>query len=115
MENLKVKGRIWIETSTGLKIGFGRALLLEQIDILGSISEAAKELKMPYRRAWGIVRDINQNCDKEVVGKEVGVKSGGRSVLREEGKKIVKMFREINECFKQFSEDESGRFSGWEK
>ena len=55
MENLKVKGRIWIETSTGLKIGFGRALLLEQIDILGSISEAAKELKMPYRRAWGIV------------------------------------------------------------
>ena len=39
MENLKVKGRIWIETSTGLKIGFGRALLLEQIDILGSISE----------------------------------------------------------------------------
>ena len=109
MENLKVKGRIWIETSTGLKIGFGRALLLEQIDILGSISEAAKELKMPYRRAWGIVRDINQNYDK------VGGKSGGRSVLTEEGKKIVKMFREINECFKQFSEDESGRFSGWEK
>ena len=102
MENLKVKGRIWIETSTGLKIGFGRALLLEQIDILGSISEAAKELKMPYRRAWGIVRDINQNYDKEVVVKEVGGK-------------IVKMFREINECFKQFSEDESGRFSGWEK
>ena len=87
MENLKVKGRIWIETSTGLKIGFGRALLLEQIDILGSISEAAKELKMPYRRAWGIVRDINQNYDKEVVVKEVGGKSGGRSVLTEGEKK----------------------------
>ena len=45
MENLKIRGRIWLETESGLKIGVGRARLLEQIHLLGSIAEAAKILK----------------------------------------------------------------------
>ena len=44
MENLKIRGRIWLETESGLKIGVGRARLLEQIHLLGSIAEAAKIL-----------------------------------------------------------------------
>ncbi|EFK34139.1 MULTISPECIES: hypothetical protein [Chryseobacterium] len=44
MESLKIKGRIWIETESGLNIGIGRARLLEQIDELGSITEASKIL-----------------------------------------------------------------------
>ena len=51
MESLKIKGRIWIETESGLKIGIGRARLLQQINDLGSITEAAKVLKIPYRKA----------------------------------------------------------------
>lgn len=73
MESLKIKGRIWIETESGLKIGIGRARLLEQIDELGSITEASKILEIPYRKAWGIVREINANSSKEIViKKQVG-------------------------------------------
>lgn len=115
MENLEIKGRIWIETSNGLKIGKGRALLLEQIDLLGSIAEAAARLNIPYRRAWGIVRDINKNSPKEIVTKEVGGKDGGRSRLTEEGKQIVEKFKLADECFKRFSKNESDRFSGWKE
>ena len=87
MESLKIKGRIWIETESGLKIGIGRARLLEQIDELGSITEASKILEIPYRKAWGIVREINANSSKEIVIKEAGGKSGGKSSLTDYGKK----------------------------
>ena len=59
MENLKIKGNIWIETESGLEIGAIKASLLEQIDLLGSISEAAKKLDIPYRRAWGMIQEMN--------------------------------------------------------
>lgn len=106
MENLKIKGRIWIETESGLKIGIGRARLLEQINQLGSITEAAKVLKIPYRKAWGIVKDMNANASEEVVAKEVGGKSGGKSSLTVYGRKILQKFKIAEEGFMKFSQEE---------
>ena len=80
METVTIKGHIWFQTETGLRIGEGRAKLLEQIDLSGSI-------------------------------KEVGGKDGGRSILTQEGKKIVALFKKVDQCFKNFSEDESYRLS----
>lgn len=111
MENLKIKGRIWIETGHGLRIGKGRALLLEQISQLGSIAEAAIKLGIPYRRAWGIVRDMNKNSPKAIVEKQAGGKDGGRSRLTDEGRQVLAAFLQAEACFKQFSKDESNHFS----
>jgi molybdate transport repressor ModE-like protein len=63
-------------------------------------------LKIPYRKAWGIVRDINANSSKEIVIKEAGGKSGGKSSLTDYGKKIVEKFKTAEEYFMKFSEDE---------
>ena len=115
MENLTINGHIWFETNNGLRVGAGRAELLEQIDLLGSLSEAARKLEIPYRRAWGMIKDMNTNAKESLVIKEVGGKDGGRSILTEEGKRIVALFKKINKCFKEFSEDESSRISGGEK
>lgn len=111
METVTIKGHIWFQTETGLRIGEGRAKLLEQIDLSGSISEAARQLKIPYRRAWGMVREMNNNAKEPLVIKEVGGKDGGRSILTKEGKKIVALFKKVDQCFKNFSEDESYRLS----
>ena len=111
METVTIKGHIWFQTETGLRIGERRAKLLEQIDLSGSISEAARQLKIPYRRAWGMVREMNNNTKEPLVIKEVGGKDGGRSILTKEGKKIVALFKKVDQCFKNFSEDESYRLS----
>ncbi|MEG0925240.1 MULTISPECIES: winged helix-turn-helix domain-containing protein [Chryseobacterium] len=111
MENVKVKGRIWIETDYGLRIGKGRTALLEQIDRLGSITEAAKVLRIPYRRAWGIIQDINSASLQKLVIKKAGGKAGGESCLTEYGKNIVEEFKTVEEHFQKFSKDESNRFS----
>ena len=50
MENITINGHIWFQTASGLRIGEGRAKLLEEIENSGSISEAARKLEIPYRR-----------------------------------------------------------------
>ena len=111
MENITINGHIWFQTASGLRIGEGRAKLLEEIENSGSISEAARKLEIPYRRAWGMIKDMNTNAKESLVIKEVGGKDGGRSILTQEGKKIVALFKNVDQCFKNFSEDESYRLS----
>ena len=116
MENyLQIKGNIWIETDTGLEINAAKALLLEQIDVLGSISEAAKVLNMPYRRAWGMIQEMNRDSSFEIVAKEAGGKAGGHSILTEEGRDILQLFKDVNESLKQYSKGENGCFTGWKE
>ena len=114
MENLKIKGNIWIETESGLEIGAIKASLLEQIDLLGSISEAAKKLDIPYRRAWGMIQEMNRNSSFEIVAKEAGGKAGGHSILTEEGRKILQYFKDIDNSLKQYDKDNNDNcFTGW--
>ena len=113
--NLKIKGNIWIETDTGLQINAVKALLLEQIDVLGSISEAAKVLNIPYRRAWGMIQEMNRNSSFEIVAKEAGGKAGGHSILTEEGRDILQLFKDVNDRLKQYSKGENGCFTGWKE
>ena len=113
--NLKIKGNIWIETDTGLQINAVKALLLEQIDVLGSISEAAKVLNIPYRRAWGMIQEMNRNSSFEIVAKEAGGKAGGHSILPEEGRDILQLFKDVIDSLKQYSKGENGCFSGWKE
>ena len=113
--NLKINGNIWIETDTGLQINAVKALLLEQIDVLGSISEAAKVLNIPYRRAWGMIQEMNRNSSFEIVAKEAGGKAGGHSILTEEGRDILQLFKDVNDSLKQYSKGENGCFSGWKE
>ena len=113
--NLKIKGNIWIETDTGLQINAVKALLLEQIDVLGSISEAAKVLNIPYRRAWGMIQEMNRNSSFEIVAKEAGGKAGGHSILTEGGRDILQLFKDVNDSLEQYSNGENGCFSGWKE
>ncbi len=102
MENLKIEGHIWLETSTGLKIGKGRALLLEQIEKTGSIAEAARNTDIPYRKAWGMIQEMNNCTSSPLVIKSLGGKGGGGSVLTPKGKSVLQAFKRADLNFVQF-------------
>jgi molybdate transport system regulatory protein len=55
---MKPKLRVWVVFGRQLKFGDGRARLLELIDQRGSLRQAAAELKMSYRNAWGYLREL---------------------------------------------------------
>ena len=76
-------------------MGPGKADLLEAIDAYGSISAAAKQMKMSYRRAWELV-DVMNNCFTEalVITSPGGHRGGGAQVTTF-GFLILKSYRDL--------------------
>lgn len=101
-----IKSRIWINTESGTFLGEGRIELLKQIDITGSISKAAKTMKMSYKKAWELVSSMNTQFSEPLVVGSTGGLNGGGSVLSETGKNLVEMFIKLNEKNKLFLQNE---------
>ena len=56
---LKADGRFWLTLDGKNFLGRGRVELLQRIRETGSISKAAKEMKMSYKAAWDAVDAMN--------------------------------------------------------
>lgn len=57
-------------------IGPGKARLLEAIAQTGSISAAAREMGMSYRRAWLLVEEVNASFAEPLVVAATGASAG---------------------------------------
>jgi molybdate transport system regulatory protein len=89
-----VRSKVWLEKDGKLFMGWGRATLLERIDQLGSISAAAKSMKLAYRNAWLWVEAMNRLAPAPLVEKATGGPHGGYARLTEAGRKIVDDYKE---------------------
>ncbi|MBY0266617.1 MAG: LysR family transcriptional regulator [Burkholderiales bacterium] len=78
-------------------IGPGKAQLVALIDSTGSISAAAREMGMSYRRAWQLVEALNASFIEPVVMTAVGGKRGGGAVVTEFGRTLVAQFRAMED------------------
>jgi len=58
-------------------LGPGKIALLHRIDNLGSISAAARDMGMSYRRAWLLVDSLNRLLAEPVLATELGGAKGG--------------------------------------
>jgi len=110
-ESFSLKGRFWIEGPQGAFLGHGRIRLLERIREHGSISAAAKSLKMSYRRAWMLVDAINRQCAKPLVITSTGGKGGGGAILTENGQRAIQQYWEVSRRFEEFLQSENAHWS----
>ncbi len=78
-------------------MGPGNAQLVELIDATGSISAAAREIGMSYRRAWQLVDALNASFREPVVVTAIGGKRGGGAVITAFGRELVKRFRAMED------------------
>ncbi|MEX2564730.1 MAG: LysR family transcriptional regulator [Cyclobacteriaceae bacterium] len=101
-KNHQVKGRIWLETNQGHQLGPGRQKLLIAIKELGSITEAAKKMKMSYRHAWEIIKDLNPSSSQLIVEKNTGGSGGGGSQLTAEGEALLEQYEHCQMAFEEF-------------
>ena len=60
----RIELRLRIRLGNAIAMGPGKADLLDAIDAAGSISAAARNLGMSYRRAWLLVEEMN-GCFQE--------------------------------------------------
>ena len=79
----------------GHRMGPGKAELLEHIDETGSISQAAKKMKMSYRRAWLLIDELNHMFSKPCVESSTGGAGGGGAKVTDFGRKIVAAYRAL--------------------
>ena len=105
---LKARIKLWLETENGYVFGEGPFNLLSEIQDLGSLSRATKELGMSYRHAWGIIKKIEQRIGKPLLkthkGGAPGILGGGGSELTEEAILLMEKYLEIKERLKGIDE-----------
>jgi molybdate transport system regulatory protein len=77
------------------RIGPGKIALLEAIARTGSISAAARSLRMSYRRAWQLVEELNRLFAQPLVSAHPGGQGGGGAALTEAGALVAATYREI--------------------
>lgn len=110
MNNLRINGRIWLEKTSGDTterfMGIGRMELLDHIQRTGSINQAAKAMRMSYKRAWELVHSMNTLADAPMVTTQTGGEKGGGAVVTPEGEKYLAYYRALHERFQQFLTDE---------
>lgn len=78
-----------------IAVGPGKVALLEAIARTGSISAAAREIGMSYRRAWVLVDEMNQTLRTPVVSTATGGSRGGGTELTASGRKVIELYRAI--------------------
>ena len=75
-------------------MGIGRLKLLKAIQETGSMNEAAKQLGMSYKKAWKLVKVMNNNYGEDLVTKLSGGKGGGGAFITHEGLKLVEKYED---------------------
>jgi len=77
-------------------IGPGKIALLEHIGRGGSLSQAARELDMSYRRAWQLLDSLNHCFRERVAVTAKGGRRGGGATLTAFGRELIRTYREFD-------------------
>ncbi|MEA1887852.1 MAG: LysR family transcriptional regulator [Bacteroidota bacterium] len=95
-----LKYHINLETLSDEKIldweGFD---LLNAIRKTGSLASAAAEMSMSYRKAWGMIREVEEKLGFNLVEKHRGGAEGGHTELTAEGNELMNAYNELIEQF----------------
>ncbi len=87
--------RFRVDFGSRCSVGAGKIDLLEKIASTGSLSQAARDMKMSYRRAWLLLEDMNNSFDNPVAHASVGGRGGGGVVLTPFGAGLVAGYRRM--------------------
>jgi molybdate transport system regulatory protein len=107
----KVTGSLWLEFDEDRFFGPGRAELLERIDQTGSINQAAKQMRMSYKKAWDMITMLNKQAKHPVVILQAGGEKGGGARITEEARELIAYHRLLRERFTAFLEKETRKLN----
>src|SRR3989339_990335 len=90
-------GRFWINKSKHDFLGKGRMELLIRIGENGSITKAAKDMKMSYKAAWDAIDAMNNLSEFPLVESSKGGKGGGGTTITEYAKELIQTYTILQE------------------
>jgi molybdate transport system regulatory protein len=108
-----VQYKLWLSSVSGEGIiGDGKVMLLEAIRDTGSLSAAASQLGLSYRKAWGDIRKAESLLGYPLTEKHRGGKDGGSSRLTPQALRLLEAYRalqvetgrSVEKAFREFSD-----------
>jgi molybdate transport system regulatory protein len=95
--------RFRLDFPNGASIGPGKIDLLKAIEASGSLTQAAKSIKLSYRRAWLLVKDLNDAFTRPVILATTGGKTGGGAEITAFGKRLVEVYEAADRQFQNYA------------
>ena len=92
---MSLKIRVRIDFDDAHSVGPGKIALLERMRDCGSLSQAARELDMSYRRAWQLLDSLNTSFNEPVIVTSIGGKGGGGSEITKFGLTLIDSYRAL--------------------
>ncbi len=89
----RLEPQLRISFKKSIAMGPGKADLLAAIEESGSISAAARNMNMSYRRAWMLVENMNECFREPLVETLTGGPHGGGARVTELGQEVVRRYR----------------------
>ena len=88
--------RFRVHFSEGTTLGPGKIDLLEGIERSGSLSQAARDMSMSYRRAWMLLESMNTSYQEPVAITAKGGRGGGGARLTSFGHELIRIYRRFD-------------------
>lgn len=94
-QQIKIKFKIWFEKDSEPIMGQGLEALLKAVDETGSIYQAAKKLKINYRKALFMIRETEKRLGKRLIESYRGGYTRGGSKLTQEAVNLLNNFEKV--------------------
>ncbi|WP_305862612.1 winged helix-turn-helix domain-containing protein [Helicobacter cholecystus] len=99
---MKIQARFWIDKDSKSYLGSGRITLLKFIQSEGSISGAAKKMRMSYKAAWDNLNQIKDLGGSPLIESNNGGVGGGGTSLTREGERAIEIFDHLQKVGRDF-------------
>lgn len=93
---MKLAYKIWLD-SDGKAFGDGPYSLLRLVDRTGSLHKAASEMTMSYRKAWLMLKTMEERLGFALLERHVGGALGGGSMLTAEAREFLDRYEAFHE------------------
>lgn len=116
MSELTVRSKVWLEIDGEPFLGDGRYRLLRAVERSGSISAAARDLGISYRKAWAQLSSMEAHAPFPLLERRTGGRAGGATLLTGETLRLMQAYGALREAVnldadRHFAEFFSGEYS----
>jgi molybdate transport system regulatory protein len=109
---MEIKSKLWLESGGKPVFGGGRRFLLEAIDRHGSINQAAKEINISYRKAWGYIKAMEERLGFKLIERQTGGRNGGGAILTEDAREFLKKYESLERGIQELIDERFSKIFG---